>query len=147
RFANSNVRTRVSKDEDVRLSSPSCFETHRSAFGLWRRLRSRRATTLLSMRARGAAHFGQTKPRIIWPSVVLARGTPRQQKRVYARLRRATRRGDPVAGTHDHRRWLWVPALPSLGRDDDGLVRAKHQPAAVRNDRRRNLIVSGCYLQ
>src|SRR5262245_55823961 len=26
------------------------------------------------------------------------------------------------AGTHDHRRWLWVPALAALGRDDDGLV-------------------------
>src|SRR5262245_5044879 len=47
------------------------------------------------------------------------------------------------AGTHDHRRWLWVPALAALGRDDDGLVRAEHQPAAVRNDYRRNSIVSG----
>src|SRR5215831_1020433 len=26
-----NERARVSKDEDVRLGSPSCFETHRSA--------------------------------------------------------------------------------------------------------------------
>src|SRR5262249_22602467 len=65
--------------------------------------------------------------------VVPARGTPRQQKRVYARLRRAMRRGDPVAGTHDQRRWLWVPALAALGRDDDGLARAEHQPAAARN--------------
>ena len=32
------------------------------------------------------------------------------------------RRGDPVAGTHDHSQWLWVPALAALGRDDDGLV-------------------------
>src|SRR5262245_44232166 len=40
--ANSNARARVSKDEDERLGSPSCFETHRSAFGLWKRLRSRR---------------------------------------------------------------------------------------------------------
>src|SRR5262245_11976504 len=53
--------------------------------------------------------FGQTKPRIIWPSVVPARGTPRR-----------SRRGDPVAGTHDHRRWLWVPALPSLSRGSAG---------------------------
>src|SRR6516225_10724713 len=29
--AESNARARVSKDEDVRLGSPSCFETHRSA--------------------------------------------------------------------------------------------------------------------
>ena len=43
----------------------------------------------------------------------------------------------------ENRRSLWVPALAALGRDDDGLVRAKHQPAAVRNDRRRNFIVSG----
>src|SRR5262249_25687087 len=54
--------------------------------------------------------FGQTKPRIIWPSVVPAK-----------------------AGTHDHRRWLWVPALAALGRDDDCLARAEHQPADVRN--------------
>src|SRR5215831_10592767 len=32
---------------------PSCFETHRSALGLWKRLRSRPAAMLLSMRARG----------------------------------------------------------------------------------------------
>src|SRR5215831_2502147 len=37
------------------------------------------------------------------------------------------------AGTHDHRRWLWVPALAALGRDDDCLARAEHQPADVRN--------------
>src|SRR5262245_29977937 len=35
------------------------------------------------------------------------------------------------AGTHNHRQWLWVPALAALGRDDDCLVRAKHQLAAV----------------
>src|SRR5262249_53739325 len=49
------ARTRVSKDGDERLGLPSCFETHRSAFGLWRGLRSRRAATLLSMRARGSS--------------------------------------------------------------------------------------------
>jgi len=52
------------------------------------------------------------------------------------------------AGTHNHRRWLWVPALPSLSRGfgrDDSRFSLEHQPAAVRNDRRRNLIVSGCY--
>jgi hypothetical protein len=41
------------------------------------------------------------------------------------------------------RRWLWVSALAALGRDDDRLVCAKHQLAGVRNDRRRNFIVSG----
>src|SRR5262249_9797706 len=47
------------------------------------------------------------------------------------------------AGTHDHRRWLWVPALAALGLYDDRLVRAEHHPAGVRNDYRRNSIVSG----
>jgi len=31
RLANSNVRARVSKDEDERLGAPSCFETPRLA--------------------------------------------------------------------------------------------------------------------
>jgi hypothetical protein len=47
------------------------------------------------------------------------------------------------AGTRDHRRWLWVPALAALGRDDDRSVRAKHQPAAVGNDHGPRSIVSG----
>jgi hypothetical protein len=54
----------------MRTGTPSCFETHRSGLGPWKRLRSGSAATLLSMRARGAAlwrnepneHFGQTKP-------------------------------------------------------------------------------------
>jgi hypothetical protein len=47
------------------------------------------------------------------------------------------------AGIHDHCQWLWIPALAALGRDDDGLVRAKNQPAAVRNGHRLGLPVSG----
>src|SRR5262249_23164971 len=46
--AKSNARARVSKDED---SHGMAFETHRSALGLWKRLRSRLAAMLLSMRA------------------------------------------------------------------------------------------------
>ena len=38
--AKSNERARVSKDEDGHGASPPCFETHRSALGLWKRLRS-----------------------------------------------------------------------------------------------------------
>jgi hypothetical protein len=65
--AKSSERARVSKDED---GGPSCFETHRSGLGPWKRLRSGSAAMPLSMRARGAAfwqnepnkHFGQTKP-------------------------------------------------------------------------------------
>ena len=66
---NSKARTRLSKDEDVQLSSPSCFETHRSARSLWKHLRWRRAAMLLSMRARpvlgerSQQPFGQTTPR------------------------------------------------------------------------------------
>jgi hypothetical protein len=41
------------------------------------------------------------------------------------------------------RRWLWVPALAALGRDDDRLVQAGQQPAGVRNRARRDFIVSG----
>src|SRR5262249_60072896 len=48
----SQTRTRVRASRRMRTAAPSCFETHRSAFGLWRGLRSRRAATLLSMRAR-----------------------------------------------------------------------------------------------
>ena len=55
--ANASARARVSKDEDVRLSSPSCFETHRSARRLWKHLRSRVAAMLLSMRARVRGAF------------------------------------------------------------------------------------------
>src|SRR5215469_2859331 len=51
RFANSNGRARVSKDEDERLGLPSCFETHRSACARVR------AAMLLSMRGDGAQHI------------------------------------------------------------------------------------------
>ena len=89
-----------------------------------------RAAMLLSMRARERRAFWRNEPNRRFSETnptspardVPARGTPRQQKRVYARLWRAMRRGDPVAGTHDHSQWLWVPALAALGRDDDGLV-------------------------
>src|SRR5262245_2167688 len=49
------ARTRVSASRRMRTATtwPSCFETHRSALGLWKRLRSRPAAMLLSMRARG----------------------------------------------------------------------------------------------
>src|SRR5262245_35342601 len=57
--------------------------------------------------------------------------------------RKPSRSSPRKRGTHNHRLWLWVPALAALGRDDDRLVRAKYQPAAVRSDRWRNSIVSG----
>jgi hypothetical protein len=38
----------------MRTGTPSCFETHRSGLGPWKRLRSGSAAMLLSMTARGA---------------------------------------------------------------------------------------------
>ena len=50
------IRSCVRASRRMGRRYPSCFETHRSAFGLWKRLRSRSAAMLLSMRAtvRGA---------------------------------------------------------------------------------------------
>ncbi len=81
-LANSKARTRVSKDEDVRRSLPSCFETHRSARPPWKRLRSSGCDA--------PQHEGEGAPRIV------GRTKP-----------------------------------------------SEHQPAAVRNRRRHNSIVSG----
>jgi hypothetical protein len=72
-------------------------------------------------REASAARFGKTKPTL----VLAIRVVPAE------------------AGTHHHCRWLWVPALAALGRDDDGLARTKSQRAAVGNDRRPRSIVSG----
>src|SRR5262249_26594303 len=55
---------------------PSCFETHRGALGLWKHLRSHPAAMLLSMRARGATHFGQTKPSGEYACLVRANDQP-----------------------------------------------------------------------
>ena len=65
-------------------------------------------------------HFGETNPTCILPiGVVPAK-----------------------AGTHDHCRWLWVPALAALGRDDSWFS-LEHQPAAVQNHCRVGFPVSG----
>jgi hypothetical protein len=74
------------------VRGPSCFETHRSAAELGKHPYSFRAARLLSMRARGAAYFRRTNPRPFWPSG-------------------SSRRRAPI-------RWLWVPALAALGRDE-----------------------------
>jgi len=62
----SQTRTRVRASRRMRTAAgwPSCFETHHSAFGVRKRLRSRRAAMLLSMRASGAPTCGCAK----WPS-------------------------------------------------------------------------------
>src|SRR6516165_2992498 len=55
----SQTRTRVRASRRMRTAAarPSCFETHRSAFGVRKRLRSRRAARLLSMRGRGSINL------------------------------------------------------------------------------------------
>jgi hypothetical protein len=55
--AKSNERARVSKDEDGHGASPSCFETHRSALWLWKRLRSSGCDA--------PQHEGEGAPRIV----------------------------------------------------------------------------------
>jgi len=120
--AKPNGRARVSKDEDEPLRG-----------ALMLRDASRRTSAVeapslamhLSMRARvrGAIWRNEAKDHL------------------------AVRVVPAKAGTHGNRRRLWVPALAALGRDDDRLVRANGQPAAVRNDRRGRFIVSDCYLQ
>jgi hypothetical protein len=62
RSANSNVRTRVSKDEAEQVHAPSCFETHRSATMLGRR-RARSRCDAPQHEGRGrTARFGEAKP-------------------------------------------------------------------------------------
>jgi len=55
----SRTRSRVRASRRMRTAAawPSCFETHRSAFGVRKRLRSRRAAMLLSMRGRGSINL------------------------------------------------------------------------------------------
>jgi hypothetical protein len=139
--AHANARARVSKDEDEPLHVPSCFETHRSAAGL----RSMHAP----LRCDAPQHEGDGGPGILakrtqrsfWPNepnistrVVPARGTPRR-----------SRRGGPLRGPMIMGRWSWIPALATLCRDDDQSGGVTDQPAAVGNDRRHGLPVSGLF--
>src|SRR5262249_22308509 len=62
RSANSNVRTRVSKDEDEQVHAPSCFETHRSATMLGRKRARSRCDAPQREGRGGTAHFGEAKP-------------------------------------------------------------------------------------
>src|SRR6516165_7290648 len=86
----SQTRTRVRASRRMRTAAgwPSCFETHHSAFGVRKRLRSRRAAMLLSMRARGRARFGETKP-----TVILAKRT---QRRAFGHLSSPRKRGPMI---------------------------------------------------
>jgi hypothetical protein len=55
------------------------------------------------------------------------------------------RRRDPVAGTHDQGRWLWVPALAALGQDDDGSARTNLR--LLESNPGSDPLFWGCYLQ
>jgi hypothetical protein len=91
RSANAKPRTRVSKDEDVRLGLPSCFETHRSARRLRKHLRSRPAAMLLSMRANVRGAF--------WPNEAKGAFWPNEAKRGIG-----PSEGQPTGARNDRRR-------------------------------------------
>jgi hypothetical protein len=94
------TRTRVRASRRMRTNHcvRPCFETHRSAPSV--RMHLRRAARLLSMRARRAAHFGQTNP-----GVILAK---RSQARVCVSGRSE---GQPPAVRNDRRLRSIVSAL------------------------------------
>src|SRR5262249_9220424 len=76
------TRTRVRASRRMRTGEgrvPSCFETHRSALGLLKRLRSRPAAMLLSMRAGAGGAFWRTDP-----TLVLAKTNPTASVRAWA---------------------------------------------------------------
>jgi hypothetical protein len=122
----SQTRTCVRASRRVRTATPSCFETHRSARGLRKHLRSRRAATLLSMRA-GARR-------------ILAKRTQRVP------LGSSPRKRGPITTVFGYGSRLSA-RFAGVGRDDDGLVRAKHQPAGVRNHPGAIPLFPDCYLQ
>jgi hypothetical protein len=94
RSANSKARTRVSKDEDGRLGSPSCFETHRSALGLWKLLRSSCCDAPQHEGDGARRIFGETNPSVISPSGRPREGHPATAKaRVRASATRYASRG------------------------------------------------------
>src|ERR1700746_310340 len=96
--ANSNVRTRVSKDEDGRLFAPMLRDASQRIWAVEAAALASRCDAPQHEGEGGAAHFGEAKPTGILPiDVVPAK-----------------------AGTHDHRRWLWVPALRPPSRASAG---------------------------
>src|SRR5262249_5567085 len=99
----------------MRTDTPSCFETHRSARRLGKHLRSRRAAMPLSMRARGRRAFWRNEPNGHF-------GETNPTGILAKRTQRA----------------FW-PNEPRRGAS----ARAKYQPAAARNERRRRFIVFG----
>ncbi len=163
--ANSNLRARVSKDEDGPLHTPSCFETHRSAPRRSEGPALGRAAMLLSMRAGERCAF--------WPNEATRR-TPREEptctcgrqwsvacgllftmkiptetcgrSRAPRILAKRTQGLSPVvpaqAGTHDHRPVFMGPDSRYARPGRRSLGGVKHQPAAAENDNRRRASVS-----
>jgi len=143
--ANSNAHARVSKDEDGHRTAPHASRRIAALRGGGRVCASICAAMLLSMRARASGAF--------WPNEPNAShsGRPREghpathsasQTRVNALL---PSRGTPLRGPMITRRWLWVPALAALGRDDDPVGFVKNQPAGVGKDRRLRSVVLGLF--
>jgi hypothetical protein len=119
--------------------------TQGASLGAWRAALCARLTgvppsTRTFLGAPPTPRFGVSEAKLQTPGAKRAAGT--REAVVMAKWDHK-RGSSPRKRTHDNRRWLWVPALAALGRDDGGLARAKHQPAAVRNRRRRSSIVSG----
>src|SRR5262249_15042268 len=120
--ADSNACARVSKDEDGR-----------GARALMLRDASQRGSgveaPVLAARCDAPQHEGRGG------RCILAERNPRTAIRSPPR-----KRGPRIAAGG------YGPALAALGRDDDGLARAKNQPAGVGNERRGGRPVSGLVL-
>jgi hypothetical protein len=92
--------------------SPPCFETHRSAFGLWKRLRSRRAAMLLSMRARGARRIlAKRSKRAFCPSM----SSPRKRGPMITAGGYGSRLSARLRGRRPGRRSLGPCEAPTCG--------------------------------
>ena len=121
-FGSLILRRREAPSRSMRPASPSCFETHRSAVRLWKRLHSRCAAMLLSMRATVSCAFWPNEPKYT-AAVVPAK-----------------------AGTHDHRPVFMGPGS-RYARPGRRLDAVTDQPTAVGNERRAASLFPACSLQ
>ena len=121
-FGSLILRRREAPSRSMRPASPSCFETHRSAVRLWKRLHSRCAAMLLSMRATVSCAFWPNEPKYT-AAVVPAK-----------------------AGTHDYRPVFMGPGS-RYARPGRRLDAVTDQPTAVGNERRAASLFPACSLQ
>src|SRR5262245_49635420 len=123
----SRTRARVSKDEDVRLDSPSCFEMHRSA-------RRPRKAPVLASRCDAPQHEGAGARRIL----------AERSQRMLARVVPAK------AGTHNHGLGYGSrlsARFAGVGRDEDRLVCASTNLRLCETTPRAVSLFPDCYLQ